>query len=293
MMRTLFASAFFIAGCATAMPAQPAAQKGAESAGDPVIDAHTDPDRGSPTSKSRAAKPLAELEPPGAILRAELAKVLDRSPGYFLQHVQTEPRFTHGRFHGWRVVSFFPGDSRFAGIDLHAGDVVMRVNGKPIEQPDQFMVGVDRAAHLEGADASTSNVPARPGRCAGPSPTNDSNLARMIPYEELVAALDRYVARHGGTPQSVRAPWPSLRRRPRGARRYVLRRSRRRTMSSCRRSTSITIPTCRPSAAAAATTTPRTSAPSPGSGRSAAGAGPARITSNEIDIDDVLADDEM
>jgi hypothetical protein len=28
----------------------------------------------------------------------------------------------------------------------------------------------------------------------------------MIPYEELVAALDRYVARTGGTPDSVRAP---------------------------------------------------------------------------------------
>ncbi|HXU68068.1 MAG TPA: hypothetical protein VN947_02005 [Polyangia bacterium] len=28
----------------------------------------------------------------------------------------------------------------------------------------------------------------------------------MIPYEELVAALDRYVARNGGTPQSVHAP---------------------------------------------------------------------------------------
>jgi hypothetical protein len=28
----------------------------------------------------------------------------------------------------------------------------------------------------------------------------------MIPYEELVAALDRYVARNGGTPQSARMP---------------------------------------------------------------------------------------
>ena len=27
----------------------------------------------------------------------------------------------------------------------------------------------------------------------------------MIPYEELVAALDRYVARNGGTPMSARA----------------------------------------------------------------------------------------
>jgi hypothetical protein len=28
----------------------------------------------------------------------------------------------------------------------------------------------------------------------------------MIPYEELVAALDRYVARNGGTPSSARVP---------------------------------------------------------------------------------------
>lgn len=28
----------------------------------------------------------------------------------------------------------------------------------------------------------------------------------MIPYEELVVALDRYVARNGGTPNSARAP---------------------------------------------------------------------------------------
>ena len=28
----------------------------------------------------------------------------------------------------------------------------------------------------------------------------------MIPYEELVAALDTFVARNGGTPQSARAP---------------------------------------------------------------------------------------
>jgi hypothetical protein len=32
----------------------------------------------------------------------------------------------------------------------------------------------------------------------------------MISYEELVAALDRYVARQGGTPESVRAPSSSF-----------------------------------------------------------------------------------
>ncbi|HEX9101430.1 MAG TPA: hypothetical protein VF997_04465 [Polyangia bacterium] len=139
MMRTLLIGALVLAGCATQMPAQPAAQKGAESAGDPVTDAHTDPDRDNPPSKGKK-QPSSELAPSrGAIRRAELARVLDESPGYFLQHVQTEPRFAHGRFHGWRLVSFFPGDARFAGIDLQAGDVVTRVNGKPIEEPDQFM----------------------------------------------------------------------------------------------------------------------------------------------------------
>ena len=119
------------------MPAQPASQKGAESAGDPVTDAHTDPDRDNPSSKKK--QPSSDASTPGAIPRAELAKVLDASPGYFLQHVVTEPQMANGRFVGWRLVSFFPGDSRFAGVDLQAGDVVTRINGKPIEEPDQFM----------------------------------------------------------------------------------------------------------------------------------------------------------
>jgi type II secretory pathway component PulC len=138
MTRTLVLCAFVVvAGCASQMPEQPAAQKGAESAGDPVTDAHTDPDRDHPSSKGK--KPSSDATTPGAIRRAELAKVLDASPGIFLQHVQTEPRFAKGHFHGWRLVSFFPGDTRFAGVDLQAGDVVTRVNGKPIEEPDQFM----------------------------------------------------------------------------------------------------------------------------------------------------------
>jgi type II secretory pathway component PulC len=140
MMRMFLFCALVVASCATTE--QPAMQRGAESAGDPVTDAHTDPDRDNPSSKAKkSSAPESRLSPsaPGTIARAELARVLDASPGYFLQHVQTEPRFAHGRFVGWRVVSFFPGDTRFSGVDLQAGDVVTRVNGKPIEQPDQFM----------------------------------------------------------------------------------------------------------------------------------------------------------
>jgi type II secretory pathway component PulC len=75
----------------------------------------------------------------GVIARSELAKVLDASPGMFLQHVESEPRFRAGKFFGWKLVAFFPGDARFAGVDLRAGDVVTRVNGIAIERPEQLM----------------------------------------------------------------------------------------------------------------------------------------------------------
>ena len=148
MLRTLVVSALFAVACAAQMPAQPAFQKGAESGGDPVTDSQYDPDTANPPAKpshslipinpSSDATPTTPA-PPGAIRRAELAKVLDQSPGYFLQQVQTEPRFAHGKFHGWRLITFFPGDARFAGVDLQAGDVVTRINGKAIEKPEEFM----------------------------------------------------------------------------------------------------------------------------------------------------------
>ncbi len=75
----------------------------------------------------------------GTIPRTALTHVLDEAPGRFLQHVEIVPRFQSGRFHGWRLVSFFPGDPRFSAVDLKSGDVVTTVNGQPIEQPDQLM----------------------------------------------------------------------------------------------------------------------------------------------------------
>ena len=88
------------------------------------------------TSKEPPAPPRQST---GTITRAELVAVLDAAPGRFLQHVDTEPRFQGGHFHGWRLASFYPGDERFARVDLLPGDVVLTVNGLPIEQPDQLM----------------------------------------------------------------------------------------------------------------------------------------------------------
>jgi type II secretory pathway component PulC len=73
------------------------------------------------------------------IPRADLNHFLDGSPGAFLQQVAPEAIFKDGRFYGWKLTRFFPGDARFAAIDLRAGDVVRRVNGNTLERPEQLI----------------------------------------------------------------------------------------------------------------------------------------------------------
>ncbi len=85
-----------------------------------------------------APSPAPPSRPKGVITRGDLTPVLDRGVGAFLQHVDVAPRFAGGRFQGWRVTSFFPGDERFAGVDVRPGDVVVRVNGRSVEKPDQL-----------------------------------------------------------------------------------------------------------------------------------------------------------
>lgn len=88
-------------------------------------------------------KPESSLDQPyqgvsqGVIVRHELVPVLDRGLGRYLQNVETEPAFHKGAFVGFRIVSLFPGELTYASLDLRPGDTVTRVNGKPIERPEQ------------------------------------------------------------------------------------------------------------------------------------------------------------
>lgn len=88
-------------------------------------------------------KPESRLDQPyervstGAISREDLVPVLDGGLGRFLQNVETEPVFYKGTFVGFRIVSLFPGEPAFASLDLRPGDTVTRINGKPIERPEQ------------------------------------------------------------------------------------------------------------------------------------------------------------
>jgi len=90
-----------------------------------------------------ASAPASQRVRTGVITRAELKGFLDRGMPAFIANVVVDryPRARAQRFRGWRIVEFFPGDERFANVDIKPGDVVLRINEQPIERPDQF-VGV-------------------------------------------------------------------------------------------------------------------------------------------------------
>ncbi len=103
--------------------------------------AQTTPER----AEAPAPEPApAEAPPPppsveGQISRASLNVVLDAGLGRFLQGVVTEPHLEDGHFVGFRLVSLYPDDERMRSVDLVPGDVVTKVNGQPIERPEQAM----------------------------------------------------------------------------------------------------------------------------------------------------------
>jgi general secretion pathway protein C len=73
---------------------------------------------------------------PSSISRSKLKAVVAEGPGAFLQKIVLDDRpvFVGGKFHGFRVVSL---KDALASSDLRAGDVITRVNGMPIERPEQ------------------------------------------------------------------------------------------------------------------------------------------------------------
>lgn len=99
----------------------------------------TDPARSDATAPSvapSAAPPLAPVSD-GTIARSELLPVLDAGLGHFLRGVRVEASLVEGAFEGYRLTHLYPDDPRFQAIDLRPGDVVLRVNRRPIERPEQ------------------------------------------------------------------------------------------------------------------------------------------------------------
>jgi len=69
----------------------------------------------------------------GTLQRADVERVVDAGLGRFLGSIVIEPSLSAGKFKGWSIVGLQPADL-WSGVDLRPGDVVMKVNGMPIER---------------------------------------------------------------------------------------------------------------------------------------------------------------
>ncbi len=76
----------------------------------------------------------------GVIEREGLVAIVDQGLGRFLQHVQLEPAVANGKFGGFRVAALDPA---WKGAGLESGDVITRLNGQPIERPEQAMAAFE------------------------------------------------------------------------------------------------------------------------------------------------------
>jgi len=92
-----------------------------------------------PAAGTQSGRKVGEWE----ILRSELRRHVKRGAGYLLSKVRVRAAFHKSRFFGWRVLSY-----RGPGKKVQIGDIVTRINGKPIERDYQFIaVWNDLAKH--------------------------------------------------------------------------------------------------------------------------------------------------
>jgi hypothetical protein len=88
-----------------------------------------------PPAAAQAVLPPAPVVPPGHLARTEVDRVLvTQGPPWVLRRVMTEEVLrSDGKFTGWRMAGL---PEEWKDIDLKPGDVVTRVNGLPLETPD-------------------------------------------------------------------------------------------------------------------------------------------------------------
>jgi type II secretory pathway component PulC len=97
----------------------------------------------APVSK-RAHPPAGAPADTHIIARSVVRDVVAQGLGAFLQHVEVadQPVLVAGKFHGFRIASL-PDTAFWQGVDLKPGDVIMGVNGFPIERPEQAQTAFD------------------------------------------------------------------------------------------------------------------------------------------------------
>lgn len=86
-----------------------------------------------PADKPVASEPAPAA--PSSLKRSIVKQAISYGVGAFLQNVAVAdwPAMKDGKFHGWTIKAI-RGDW---GVDIRPGDVVTKVNGMPIEHPEE------------------------------------------------------------------------------------------------------------------------------------------------------------
>ncbi|WP_437783584.1 serine protease [Sorangium sp. So ce1097] len=89
----------------------------------------------APPPPASSAAPVKQTAPAGQLARADVERVLLQGPPWILRRVPVEEVIRAGAFIGWKILAL-PAD--WSDIELKPGDVVTRVNGAPLERPDDL-----------------------------------------------------------------------------------------------------------------------------------------------------------
>jgi type II secretory pathway component PulC len=98
-----------------------------------------------PPRPAAVVAPAASAAPADhSVPRSAVHAVVAQGLGMFLRRVTVDdqPVFVGGRFHGFRIAALHD-KSFWDGVDLAPGDVVVSVNGMPIERPEQALTVFD------------------------------------------------------------------------------------------------------------------------------------------------------
>jgi type II secretory pathway component PulC len=97
------------------------------------------PTPAAPAAASASALPSTPAKTPDhTLVRSAVRAAVAKGLGAFLQHVDLEDRPVRvdGKFLGFRIAAL-RDEPFWSGVDLQPGDVVTRINGMPIERPEQ------------------------------------------------------------------------------------------------------------------------------------------------------------
>ena len=126
----------WMSGCASAPDTRGGVASPADEMGGSALEASAAPTPPAPVAPTLTCEARIGMD---RLRRSAVKRTVDAGLGRWLQTVSVDPLLARGRFRGWIIRSLNSGDVCYSGLDLRAGDVVTRVNGRGIEHPEEAL----------------------------------------------------------------------------------------------------------------------------------------------------------